>query len=249
MTNRQRYTDCQAYVLHRRPFRDTSQIVDCFTRDHGRIAVVARGIRSAKSRLRGVLQPFTPLSIGFSARTDLGTLTGAEAASAQIWLAGDLLHAGFYLNELILKLLTRTDPQPDIFDLYTETLSNLARCQGRPDRVLRQFELNLLEHLGYGIQLDADVATGARLEDDRWYRIRPDAGPLAVAENSGPLVYRGDCLQAVAARDFDKPGALRAARGIAFAALDLHLDGQILKTRAVMREIADHRNKKEISKQ
>ncbi len=243
MTDRQRIADSTAFVLHRRGFRDTSQIVEFFSRDQGRVALVARGVRAGRSKLRGVLQPFTPVSIAWTARGELGTLASAEAVSAQIWLRGDLLHAGFYLNELILKLLQKGDAQPEIFDLYTDTLTALARSVARPDAVLRRFEMTLLDLLGYGVQLDRDVASGQRLEDDYWYRVRPDAGPMRVGSEDGELTFAGATLKAVSAGRYDDPMVLRATRRIAHAAISLHLDGRVLKSRAVMREIADHRMK------
>lgn len=241
-----RVSDARAYVLHRRPFRDTSQIVDVIARDYGRLSLVARGARAKRSKIRGVLQPFTPLLIGWSIRTELGTLTQAEAASAQLALHGDLLHSGFYLNELLLKLTHRFDPQPEIFDLYTKTLSQLAGANARPDAILRQFEFEFLSLNGYGVALRHDIVTGAPLEPSALYRVRPDAGPLRVSEHSDGLVFDGATLDAVADQQFDQPEVLIAGRRIARAALELRLDGKELRTRQVMREIVGHRqNSKE----
>lgn len=236
-----RVSDARAYVLHRRPFRDTSQIVDIIARDHGRLSLVARGARAKRSKIRGILQPFTPLLLGWSIRTDLGTLTQTEAASAQLALHGDLIHSGFYLNELLLKLTHRYDPQPEIFDLYTATLSSLAATNARPDAILRQFEFEFLSLNGYGVALRHDIVTGEPLEPSALYRVRPDAGPLKVSSHSDGLVFDGATLEAVANKLFDQPAILAAGRRIARAALELRLDGKALRTRQVMREIAGHR--------
>ena len=114
------------YILHHRPFRDTSQILDVLTRDHGKVALVARGSRGARSRLAGVLRPFLPLRVSWVARSDLGTLTGAEPAGPPAGLQGDALLAAYYVNELLLHFLHRFDPQPEIFALYADVIRELG---------------------------------------------------------------------------------------------------------------------------
>ena len=132
-----------AFILHHRPFRDSSQILDILTRDHGKIALVARGSRGAKSRLRGVLRPFLPLRISWVARSDLGTLTGAEAAGLPADLRGDVMLSAYYVNELLINFLHRHDPQAEIFGLYADTLEALGTHEGIAS-VLRSFEIELL---------------------------------------------------------------------------------------------------------
>ena len=132
-----------AWVLHHRPFRDTSRILDILSLEHGRLSLVARGARSAKSKLRGYLRPFTPLQLSWVIRSDLGTLTGAEMNGAPISLTGDALLSGYYVNELLLNLLHRHDPQPEIHAAYASTVAALA---GSSDIAasLRHFEIELL---------------------------------------------------------------------------------------------------------
>ena len=114
------------FVLHSYPFRETSLIVEAFTRDHGRVALVARGARRPRSSLRGVLSPFQPLLLSWSGRSELRTLVRAESQNGHLALAGETLMCGFYLNELLLKLLPRDDPHERLYDAYQHTLAGLA---------------------------------------------------------------------------------------------------------------------------
>ncbi|MFQ6004633.1 MAG: DNA repair protein RecO, partial [Woeseia sp.] len=141
-----------AFLLHHRPFGETSKILDVLSPNHGRLALVARGSRSAKSRLRGILRPFLPLKLSWVIRSDLGTLTGAEMDGAPISLQGDALMSGYYVNELLLRLLHRHDPQPEIFSAYARTIKNLA-ATAHVAPPLRHFEMELLRLLGYALNL------------------------------------------------------------------------------------------------
>lgn len=143
----------KAFVLHTRPYRDTSLLVDFFTLDAGRVTAVARGARGPKSRLKGLLQPFVPLLINWYGKTELVTLGGADANGASITLNGDVLISGMYLNELLMRLLTRFDPLPHLFEQYNRTIIALSQKQ-LPELCLRLFELNLLNELGYGLRLN-----------------------------------------------------------------------------------------------
>ncbi|MEE3237110.1 MAG: DNA repair protein RecO, partial [Pseudomonadota bacterium] len=125
MTTSCRVQQEPAWVLHHRPFRDTSRILDVLTRDHGRLAVVARGSRTGRSRLKGILRPFLPLRLSWVIRTDMGTLTGAEMNGAPVSLTGEALMSGYYVNELMLRLVHRHDPQPEIFAIYESTIGAL----------------------------------------------------------------------------------------------------------------------------
>jgi DNA repair protein RecO (recombination protein O) len=154
MSSQRRVQQQPGYILHHRPFRDTSQILDIVTRDHGKVAVVARGSRGAKSRLAGVLRPFLPLKVSWVAKSDLGTLTGAEAAGAPSGMAGDALLSAFYVNELLLYFLHRYDPQPEIFALYEEVIKALASSDNVAAS-LRSFELEFLSLLGMSLPVCA----------------------------------------------------------------------------------------------
>jgi DNA repair protein RecO (recombination protein O) len=224
------------FVLHHRPFRDTSQILDILTRDHGRIAVVARGSRGSKSRLAGVLRPFMPLRVSWVARGDLGTLTGAEAAGAPAGLRGDGLLSAYYVNELMLFFLHRDDPQPEIFSLYTDVTQALAESASVA-ATLRDFELELLGLLGYAISLDQEAGTGEDVAAERYYDYRVEQGPVKVERSDGPLVFRGSLLQAIGARQFGDEEVLRAANRLLREVIAWHLGGKELQSRKVLREV------------
>jgi DNA repair protein RecO (recombination protein O) len=226
----------RGYILHHRPFRDSSQILDILTRDHGRIAVVARGSRGKKSRLAGVLRPFLPLRVSWVARSDLGTLTGAETAGPPTGLSGDALLSAFYVNELILNFLHRDDPQPEMFSLYGEVVAALGH-NGDVAATLRDFELEFLGLLGYAVNLEHEATGQNEIEPDRYYDYRVEQGPVPVSREEGPLVFRGSILRAIAARQFDEADVLRAANRLLRDVITYHLGGKELQSRKVLREV------------
>jgi DNA repair protein RecO (recombination protein O) len=233
MSTQRRVQQEPAYILHHRPFRDSSQILDILSREHGKLSVVARGSRGARSRLKGVLRPFMPLSMSWFIRTDLGTLTGAEVRGAPLSLGGDALMAGYYINELLLHFLHRHDAQPDVFDLYGETLLALAQADS-PAISLRQFEIALLRYIGYALNLDHDPVTNRPLEPEQYYEYRMEQGPVAVQRDKGMLVFSGSTLLAIGAQEFERPDVLRAANRLLREVINFHLDGKELKTRKVL---------------
>ncbi|HEV2613419.1 MAG TPA: DNA repair protein RecO [Gammaproteobacteria bacterium] len=141
------------YVLHTRPYRESSLLVECFSKNHGRISLVAKGVRRAKSRRAGLLQPFIPLLISWVGRTELFTLCQMEAACAQQLFSGEQLLCGLYTNELLLRLLQREDPHPELYEAYEHVLLELAQ-HAHPERALRFFEKALLVSLGYAFSFD-----------------------------------------------------------------------------------------------
>ena len=186
------------YVLHSRPWRETSLIVEGFTREHGRVGLVARGVRRARSRLRGTLLPFHPLLLSWSGRGELPTLTGAETESPVRTLRGRALFSGFYLNELLLKLLPRNDAHPGLFGDYRRALARLGEDDRAVDGALRAFEKRLLDALGYGPTLDRAADTGAPVSPDRRYRYVPERGPVEAAGGEDGPVVSGRTLLALA---------------------------------------------------
>jgi len=168
------------YVLHSRAFRETSLIVEALTREHGRVAVVARGARSPRSRWRNILQPFRPLLLGWSQKGDLGTLTDVDQVASPPPLQGQALYCGIYLNELLMRLLHRGDPHPEVFERYRQVLSELA-SEAPAQPLLRLFEKHLLEAIGYAMLLDREYENGTEIQPQRWYDYHPQRGPTAVA--------------------------------------------------------------------
>ena len=236
MTTPRRIQQQPAFVLHHRPFRDSSQILDIVTRDHGKIALVARGSRGSKSRLAGVLRPFSPLRVSWVARSDLGTLTGAEAAGVPLGLQGDAVLSAFYVNELLLNFLHRHDPQPEIYALYAEVIGALGSTNDFA-RCLRSFELELLSLLGYAVNFQCESGTQRTLEPQRNYEYRVEQGPVPVQRSEGAMVFAGDVLISIQAQEFDKPDVLRAAGRLLRAVIAHHLGGKELKSRKVLMEL------------
>jgi len=223
----------RAFLLHHRPWSDTSRILELMTRNHGRVTLFARGARRPGSALRGVLQPFVPLLVSWAGQADGGTLTGAEIDGGLRTLPPPQLMSGFYLNELLLQLLPREDGHQRLFDAYATALEQLAESPGH--RALRVFERVLLAELGYGLELDREASSGEPLDPDRYYHFQPGRGALAVRDAaSDPEAIQGRDMLAVSCGDLDQPAALSAARRIMRAAIGHCLDGRGLRSRDVM---------------
>ncbi len=224
------------YILHHRPYRDTSRILEVLTREHGRLSLFARGVRGPKAKLASVLQPFQMLLFSWSGRGEAAQLTGAESAHPGPRLPSSCLMAAFYLNELLLKLTTRHDPLPMLFDTYHDTLEGLR--QGEPlEPRLRIFEKRLLEVLGYGLELSAEAQTGRRVEPNTYYHFRPEQGLVAtVAEAAGALA--GASLIGLASEHLAGERELEDAKRLLQAALAQCLEGRPLATRMVARAVA-----------
>lgn len=222
-----------AFILHQRPFRDTSALLEVFSREHGRIGLVARGVRGPRSRLRGVLQPFRPLLLSWQQRGELGTLTAAEleGAAGVTPAGGDALLALYYLNELLLRLTGRMDPHRALYAEYAATVATLLAGAPVAPR-LRRFEVRLLDELGYGLDLRRD-ATGDPVTPESSYRFDPAQGLFPCPEGASGA-FPGAVLLALADDGLEGPAALAAARRLLRAALDAHLDGRPLKTRELL---------------
>ena len=225
------------YVLHTYPYKETSLIVELFTRRFGRVALLARGARRPRSAMRGMLLSFHPLRLSFGGSAELGNLIAVEWAGALQPLAGQGLMCGFYLNELLLRLLPRDDPHEALFDVYAEALSRLSRDPSAA--VLRSFEKRLLAELGYAPLLEHDVASRP-IDPDGLYAYEPERGPTPVnGSRAGMLVVRGRTLLDVAADDYSDPATREEARNLMRALIGERLHGQVLHTRAVLRELSD----------
>jgi DNA repair protein RecO (recombination protein O) len=230
-----------AFLLHHYPWRESSRIVEIFSRGHGRVSLFARAARRGKSTLPSALQPFGELLVSWSASGEAGQLAGAERNAAPAMLAGDRLMSGFYLNELLIRLLPRHDPHPVLYDAYAEVVAGLGDRDVDPARGLRIFEKRLLEELGWGLDLEHEAGSGIPIEPQRAYRYRIDGGAQAidgVAED--PLVFIGASLLSLACERLDDPRHVADARRLLRAALDQCLDGRPLRTREVMRSMRAH---------
>lgn len=238
MTGEKRRVDEEpAYVLHSYPFRETSLIVEVFSRHHGRVALLARGARRPRSALRGLLMGFQPLSLAWAGRGEVATLMKAEWQGGLPLLSGQALFCGYYLNELLLKLLPREDPHERLFDRYAETLAGLA--SGVTEADLRAFETDLLRELGYGLNLTQDTR-GRPIDPEARYRYRiehgaeRDDGPAADGE-----AIRGQTLLDIASRRYDDPTTLAQGKRLMRALINHYLAGRELATRELFRELQE----------
>lgn len=222
-----------AWVVHRRSYRDTSLLLELLTRDHGRVGAVARGARGQRSRWRGVLEPFQPVLVNWSGRSELATLTFAEAGGRPLRFPGTRLAGAFYLSELLLRLLRRDDPAPDVFAAYGDALTSLAAADQPEDVPLRLFEKRLLEGLGYGLLLDSTADTGRPVNPGAWYRYELEHGPVETSADATGLVISGTALLALAREELPG-GALRGeVQRLMRAAIGLYIGNRPLQSRAL----------------
>jgi DNA repair protein RecO (recombination protein O) len=202
-----------AYVLHRRPYRETSCLLELFTLDHGRLSVIAKGVRKPRSATSGLLQAFTPVLVSWSGKGELMTMIHIEAHGTAAQLRGDCLFAGLYLNELLMCLLQKWDAHPVIHTLYEKTLDAL-QSDTLEEKILRTFEKGVLEELGYGLLPKQHATLERTFHPDKFYRFTPDHGLLLseIEDPSLPTLFSGKSLLAIAREEWETPDALRDAK-------------------------------------
>ncbi len=222
-----------AYVLHARPWRETSLLLECLTRDHGRIGLVARGVRGARSRGggRAALEPFRLLALDFLLRGELGTLTAVEVGML-LPLTGDALLAGLYLNELTVRLSGRQDPHPALFAAYGEALVRLS-AGAALGWTLRRFERDLLGVLGYAPQLQCETDGGVPVLPEAAYVYLPEHGPQRWHGQPGVRVS-GVALLALAADREPDAAAQAELRRLLRSLISTVLGGAELRSRRVL---------------
>ena len=237
MSARQRIDQQPGFVLHSYPYRETSLIVEVFSRDHGRLGLVAKGARRPMSQLRGVLMAFQPLLIDWSGGGEMKTLVRAEWQGGQPLLGGQALLCAYYLNELLMRLLPREDPHPTLYRAYGDALRALAAGEGQ-EVILRRFELALLQELSYGLQLDADAdGVPVRPEVRYAYIIERGAVPLDEYGIDDASVVAGRVLLDMARGDFREPETLAGAKALMRRLIQHYLGGQVLQSRRVFTEL------------
>lgn len=236
--DKSRQNEQPAFVLHSYPFRETSLIVESFTRSHGRIALVARGVRRPRSLLRGALLAFQPLLLSWSGKTELRTLVKTEWHGMCQPLKGLSLICGFYVNELVLRLVPRDDPHEALFDIYRDTIEALGRGLDQA-AILRRFEKALLHELGYGLILDRDAETGAPIVAERPYTYVIERGPVAhhagAAENGVELA--GQTLIDLQADNYVDPVTQQQSKALMRTLINHLLGNQVLHTRQLLRDL------------
>ena len=227
-----------AFVLHGYPYRETSLVLEVFTRDFGRIALVARGARRPRSALRGVLLAFQPLLLNWAGKSELRTLHKAEWQGGLPQLKGTGLLCGFYLNELLLKLLPREDPHELLYESYFQTLRALSNGSDHAT-MLRRFEKQLLKELGYALTLERDAASGDPIEAGRTYQYLIERGPVqgsaGGAENR--LELSGQTLLDITRDDYSNPVTMQQSKALMRMLINHYLGNQTLNTRQLLKDL------------
>jgi DNA repair protein RecO (recombination protein O) len=224
-----------AFILQQRKFRETSLIIDALTRDYGRISLLAKGVRKARSKTAGLLQPFIPLTLSYSGKAELKTLTAVEIIHSFTELKGLALYCGFYINELVTCFLHRYDPHPDVFSHYRECLACLPDGS-KMEAALRVFELNLLDAVGYGLQLDYDFHNEKPVNPLKKYHFSSEQGPIEAVDGH----FSGKTLQALKLREFSDAQALIEAKILMRSVIAVYLHGKPLNSRALINNITKY---------
>lgn len=224
------------FVLHSYPYKETSLILDVFTRQYGRVALLAKGAKRPHSQLRGALQTFQPLTLSWSGKSELQTLSGAEWVGGMPPLEKNTLLYGFYLNEIIIKLIQRGDPQPLLFDHYVATINQLAHAESA-FIVLRKFELKLLKAAGVVGDLSFCMRGRTQVVPDLFYTVDPLAGTRPVQENETEIKVHGKTLIDMQAEDYSDTNTQLQSKLLMRFLLAHHLHGMPIHTRQILMDL------------
>jgi DNA repair protein RecO (recombination protein O) len=227
-----------AYVLHARPYRETSLIVETFSQQFGRVALVARGARRPRSAVRGLLMAFQPLALSWFGKGELRTLKHAEWQGGQLPLSGSSLMCGFYLNELLLRLLPRDDPHPLLFAHYQEALRALGQNEAQAV-VLRRFEKRLMQELGYALALEQEAHSDTPISPDASYFYELEHGPVRESTLRTSVQLRGRTLLDLARDDYSDPTTLAQAKQLMRALISHQLGSELLQTRQLLMDLQE----------
>lgn len=239
MSGKQRVDGELAFLLHSHPYSETSLIVDVFSRNYGRLPLLARGARRPRAATRGLLMNFQPLELGWFGAGEVRTLAKAEWVGGFPLLAGRCLLLGYYLNELLLGFLPREDAHPGLFDSYTAALKALSLgAEDAPE--LRKFELRLLSELGYGLRLETDADSGEAVRAQLRYVYQVERGPVrevGAGETAVSEAVSGKTLLDMLADDYSDPVTRHESRRIMRQLISHHLGGRTLQSRRVFMEL------------
>ena len=245
MASRHRVEKEAVFLLQKRPFTESSLLLEIFSRHHGRLTVLAKGARRFKSPLKGSLQVFQLLSLSWVGKSEIKTLTQAELLNPFWNVTYQEMMTGYYLNELILKLLPKDDPYPKIFDAYQGNLIAL-RDSKQWEKCLREFEINLLKELGYGMSFDVTVDKGVRIEETQYYNCDIHRGsisfsPSIMSIHSGAgLLISGKTLRDMNDLNFTNKQTLKESKQLMRMLLGYHLGSQVTKVRRVFSQVNDY---------
>lgn len=238
MSGKQRIDGAAAFLLHAHPYSETSLILDVFTRAHGRLALLARGARRPRSALRGVLLGFQPLELSWFGGGEVKTLAKAEWLGGLPLLTGKCLLLGYYLNELLLKLMPREDAHPALYDAYADALGALS-CGAAEAAELRRFEKALLRELGYGLALDREAGSGRPVRADGQYHYLVERGAVEASGDESLPTLSGKTLLDLAADDYGDPRTLAEIKALMRQLVAHYLGGQPLQSRRVFVELQE----------
>ena len=227
-----------SFMMHQMPYSETSQIVRIFSQNFGRVDLIAKGSKRPKSKFRYYLQPFLPLQLSWSGKSQLKTLRNAEIHGQYLAsIQGKYLLSAYYLNELILSFLRMEDPYPNLFAVYASTLHDFS--ESKPiEPSLRQFEILMLSEIGYAINFSTEADSQKPIETDMEYVFFVEKGFVSKRDhNSNTLVVKGQAIQAINKGDFSDQGTLICAKKIMRLSIQHHLDGRELKSKKVFRAI------------
>jgi DNA repair protein RecO (recombination protein O) len=230
----------RGYVLHTYPYSETSLIVETFTREHGRVPMVAKGAKRRNSTLRGALMQFQPVAFSWSGKNDLRSLTQAEWLGGLPMLSGSGLFCGFYLNELLLKLLARDDAHERLFDRYEEALRALGSLSGGAGeaQVLRGFERELLREIGYALNLTHEAVNDDPIDPDGRYVYHPERGARRLEPREHvDLELSGRTLLELDSGSYSSAQTAGQAKLLMRYLLNFHLNGKALATRQIFTEL------------
>ena len=223
-----------AFVLHSYPYRETSLVLEMFTRHHGRMGLVAKGARRPRSALRGTLLAFQPLLIRWGGKGELRGLHSAEWQGGIPQMKGVSLMSGFYLNELLLKFLHRDDPHEGLFDLYAEAVTALA-VNNHIAATLRRFEKLLLGELGYALLLDKEGGTGKPVDAAMRYTYVVEKGPVPIRTGqTAAIVLAGKTLLDLSCDNYQDPVTLSQSKLLMRHLVAYYLGSKILHTRQLL---------------
>lgn len=227
-----------AYVLHTYPYRETSLIVEVLSRHAGRIALIAKGAKRPRSAIRGQLLSFQPLELSWFGKSEPHTLRNVEWRGGQAMLRGLALLCGFYMNELLLKLLPRDDPHEALYDAYALALQQMGNGEELPP-ILRRFELSLLRELGYGLQLDHESGTNAIISAEKFYSYVPDHGAVERHNGASQVQFHGKTLLDLQREDFSDQITLAESKQLLRNEIKHRLGNQELHTRQLLKDLQE----------
>lgn len=228
----------KAYVLHRRHFRETSLLIEWFSKEHGRFTTIAKGMRRARNNMAGLFEPFVPLMISYQGKTELLNLTHVERTEVYSRLHGECLFAAFYLNELLLALLQKHDAHPKLFSYYEESLHALRNVALFP-QVLREFERQLLIEVGFGLFANIDEQIKQQFNEDSYYAFYPTQGFVAVPNDAfNDALFSGKILLQIAHSEWNEQ-SLKAAKTIHRHIINSLLGTKSINSRQLFKKFAE----------